>query len=132
MSRRGGKAMREIVFWIYLANAVVLINHEVDSGYWKEWELVGMKGGISLFLLLHFPLFFVLLWGLVETYKGTMSGLVVSLVMSGIGIFAAVAHALFLRKGNEKFRLPVSVAILIMTGILSPVQLALTVYLMNI
>lgn len=25
--------------WLYLANATVLITHEIDSAYWHEWEL---------------------------------------------------------------------------------------------
>jgi hypothetical protein len=31
--------MSEALFWLYLTNAVLLINHEIDSAYWKEWEL---------------------------------------------------------------------------------------------
>jgi hypothetical protein len=27
----------KILFWIYLINAILLINHEIDSAYWKEW-----------------------------------------------------------------------------------------------
>lgn len=28
-----------LLFWIYLVNAVLLINHEIDSAYWQEWKL---------------------------------------------------------------------------------------------
>ena len=31
--------MFELLFWLYLVNAVLLITHEIDSAYWKEWEL---------------------------------------------------------------------------------------------
>jgi hypothetical protein len=53
--------MSEVLFWIYLLNTVVLIIHEIDSAYWKEWELFRLPGGVTGFLNLHFPiLFFVL------------------------------------------------------------------------
>lgn len=38
---------------LYLANAVVLITHEIDSAYWREWELFRSPSGIQLFLILH-------------------------------------------------------------------------------
>jgi hypothetical protein len=31
--------MSDLIFWLYLTNAVLLINHEIDSAYWKEWEI---------------------------------------------------------------------------------------------
>ena len=48
--------MEKILFWIYLANAVLLISHEIDSAYWKEWDLFKLPGGITGFLIIHFHL----------------------------------------------------------------------------
>jgi hypothetical protein len=28
----------KILFWLYLVNAILLINHEIDSAFWKEWD----------------------------------------------------------------------------------------------
>ncbi len=56
--------MRETLFWLYLANAVVIINHEIESAYWREWELFRLPGGITGFLIIHFPVLFVMLYGL--------------------------------------------------------------------
>jgi len=56
--------MTEALFWLYLINAVLLINHEIDSAYWKEWDLFKLPGGLAGFLLLHFPLLFIILYGL--------------------------------------------------------------------
>lgn len=47
--------MFDILLWLYLANAILLICHEMDSAYWKEWELFRLPGGITLFLIIHFP-----------------------------------------------------------------------------
>ena len=34
--------MADLLLWLYLANSVLLINHEIDSAYWKEDK--GAKG----------------------------------------------------------------------------------------
>ena len=80
--------MGELLFWIYLINAVLLINHEIDSAYWKEWDLFGLPGGITGFLLIHFPLLFLILYGLVLVYQLTIAGLILSLALSLGGVFA--------------------------------------------
>ena len=60
-----GIFMADFLFWLYLTNSVLLINHEIDSAYWKEWELFRLPGGIAGFLLIHFPLLFLILYGLI-------------------------------------------------------------------
>ena len=55
--------MSDALRWVYLANAVLLILHEIDSAYWREWELFRIPGGIALFLALHVPLLSVVLLG---------------------------------------------------------------------
>ena len=49
--------------WLYSANAVLLVVHEIDSAYWHEWSLLGLPGGIQFFLVLHLPLLAIVLWG---------------------------------------------------------------------
>ena len=122
--------MSEILFWVYLVNAVLLINHEIDSAYWKEWELFRLPGGITLFLLLHFPILFLALHGLVLVFQGTPSGLIFSLVLSAFGLFAFAIHTYFIRKGRQEFKLPISLLILIATLIVSLAQGAITLYLL--
>ena len=65
--------MEEILFWLYLANTLTLIGHEIDSAYWKEWELFRLPGGEAGFALVHFPLLFPLLFGLVLIDRGELS-----------------------------------------------------------
>ena len=122
--------MSDILFWIYLANAILIINHEIDSAYWKEWDLFKLPGGISGFLIIHFPLLFLILYGLVLVYKGSFSGLIISLVLSLSGIFAFSIHLFFIKKGRDEFKSPVSLFILAATLIVSLVQGSLTIILM--
>ena len=118
--------MPDLLLWLYLTNAVLLINHEIDSAYWKEWELFRLPGGITGFLLLHFPLLFVVLFGLVLIARDSALGLVFSLILCLGGIFAFVIHTYFLRKGRKEFDKPISKLILVLTLLLSIIQLIVT------
>jgi hypothetical protein len=35
-----------------LLNLALLITHEIDSAFWKEWNLFGLPGGVQEFLAL--------------------------------------------------------------------------------
>lgn len=120
----------ELLFWIYLANAVLLIDHEIDSAYWKEWDLFRLKGGVQGFLLLHLPLLAVILYGLAEIARGEQAGLIYSLVLAGGGIFALCIHSFFIARGRKEFTLPVSLVLLAATGFLSIFQMVITIRLM--
>jgi hypothetical protein len=120
--------MGEILFWVYLLNAVLLINHEIDSAYWKEWDLFGLPGGITGFLLIHFPLLALILYGLVLVYQFTTAGLILSLALSLGGVFAFTIHSYFVKRGREEFSTPVSRIILIATLFVSLFQLVITLY----
>jgi hypothetical protein len=119
--------MPAILFWIYLANTVLLILHEMDSAYWKEWELFHLPGGLTGFLLIHFPLYCLGLYGLVLVSKGTPAGLIYSLVISLAGVAAFSLHTYFLNKGRPEFNTPFSKLILWSTLLLSLVQAATTI-----
>jgi hypothetical protein len=123
--------MFKLLFWIYLLNAVLLINHEIDSAYWQEWELFKLPGGITGFLIIHFPLLFLFLLGLIEVYKRSTTGLIFSLVLAAGGIFAFTIHTYFIKKGRQEFRTPISQFILIATLIVSLLQAGVTIYLLT-
>jgi len=118
--------MRDLLFWLYLINAVTLIVHEIDSAYWKEWELFRLPGGLAGFLLLHFPLLLPVLYGLVLVDRGVLAGLVLSLLLSLGGLFAFSIHTYFIRQGRQEFKTPVSLSILWGTLLVSLAQLGVT------
>lgn len=116
----------DMLSWLYLVNTTLLILHEMDSAYWKEWELFKLPGGITLFLLIHFPAYVALLYGLVLVSRGSPTGMALSLAVSGAGIFAFCIHTYFLRRGREEFNTAVSKLILGAILVLSLAQSALT------
>ena len=124
--------MSEFLFWLYLSNSVLIINHEIDSAYWKEWELFKLPGGINGFLLIHLPLLLFILYGLVLVTRKSFIGLIFSLILCLGGIFAFMIHTYFLKKGRNEFNQPLSKLILQATLVISIVQIAVTIYLMAI
>ena len=123
--------MPDLLFWLYLTNAVLLINHEIDSAYWKEWEIFKLPGGITVFLLLHFPLIFVVLYGLVLIVRQSFWGFIFSIILCLGGIFAFVIHTYFLKQGRKEFDKPLSKLILVLTLLVSIVQMIVTIYGLN-
>jgi len=97
----------------YLATAVLLAVHEVDSGYWREWDLFGLPGGAGLFVLLHLGIFYLLFWGYGQVLAGGPGGFWMSVLLASGAVGAGALHGAFLWWGRPEFRDPVSVAILI-------------------
>jgi hypothetical protein len=115
--------MPTLLFWLYLINVVWLVLHEMDSAYWKEWDLFHLPGGVGGFLALHFPLYVLALYGLVEVSRGSATGLILSLLVGAGGVGAFGIHTYFLRAGHPEFSTPVSKLILWAWLVMSLVQL---------
>ncbi len=122
--------MSDLLFWLYLTNAVILICHEIDSAYWREWELFNLPGGAGFFVLLHFPLMFIVLYGLVLVHQGAAAALVISLLLAASGIFAFTIHLLFISRGHHQFQTPVSLFILLATLAASLTQAVVSVMML--
>ena len=119
--------MADVVFWLYLTNATLLIVHEIDSAYRQEWKLFRLPGGISFFLILHLPLVFLILYGLVQVQQESLAGQILSLVLSLAGLFAFSIHTYFNCKGHPEFKTPISLLILKATLGVSVAQLVTTI-----
>ena len=115
--------MHELLFWLYLINSVLIINHEIDSAYFQEWKLFNLPGGIKSFLIIHFFILFFILYGLVLVSKDAPLGLLFSLLLGIGGIFAFIIHMYFLKIGRKEFRSFISIFILAATFVVSIVQI---------
>jgi len=118
-----------LLFWIYLFNSVILINHEIDSAYWQEWKLFSSdeKVDIKGFLIVHFPLLFAVLFGLILVDKELIAGYVISLLVAAGGIFAFFFHFYHLLKGRKEFNNWLSKLILLLTLPASVFQMIITI-----
>lgn len=122
--------MAQLLFWTYLTNLVLLICHEIDSAYWKEWTLFGIKGkeAIQGFVLAHIPIFFIMILGLFWIKELQTAGIVLSGILAFSGLFAFIFHFYHIRKGKPEFGNITSKVLLIAIFIISLTQSYLTIY----
>jgi len=97
---------------LYLANTALLVAHEIDSAYWKEWELFHLPGGIQLFVVLNLLLVLVFLWGIPVIVLGRPGSRVFQWLLVVAGFLAPILHGAFLSSGDLRFRNAVSLSVL--------------------
>jgi FtsH-binding integral membrane protein len=127
---KGVRALFSVLFWIYLLNAVLIVNHEIESAYWKEWDLFKLPGKVTGFLIIHFPVLTLIILGSTLVYLQNTYGYIMSILLSVGGIFAFSAHTYFIKKGRPEFNLPISIFLLISILIVSLVQLVLSMHIL--
>lgn len=59
---------------VYVVNATLLLLHEIESAYEKEWEILKLPGKITGFLLLHIPIIMILFYSVIEIEKSSTIG----------------------------------------------------------
>ena len=89
-----------------------------------------LPGGITGFLLLHFPLYIVGLYGLVMVYHAQLAGFILSLLVATAGVFAFCIHTYFLHRGGSQFDTAISKLILAALLGISILQISITIYLL--
>ena len=119
--------MADVVFWLYSANATFLIVHEIESAYRQEWKLFRLPGGISFFLIVHLPMVFLILYGLVQVEQSSLAGKILSLVLALAGVFAFSIHSFLNLRGHPEFKTPISITVLAATLCVSVAQLVTTI-----
>jgi hypothetical protein len=90
--------MMDLLTIFYVLNATILVLHEIESAFWKEWEILGLPGGMSGFVLLHLPLVAVLFWGAAGLASGSRTGLWIALVSGAAGLLPFLVHRVLVRK----------------------------------
>ena len=115
--------MKNYLSKLYIVNFALLITHEIDSAFWHEWKLFGIPGGIQVFLILNFILIAVFLIGMEKVVRGERGAKAFSYLLAACGIFAFTIHTVFIMLGNPEFRLPISIAILVLILIVSVLQI---------
>ncbi len=107
---------------LYILNFALLFTHEIDSAFWKEWELFGIPGGIQTFLVLNFLLLIVALIGFMQVLCEGKHWKAFSLMLAASGVFAFSIHNYFIFNGHNEFTLPASRALLVLILIVSLAQ----------
>lgn len=104
---------------VYIVNATLLLLHEIESAYEKEWEILKLPGRITGFLLMHIPILLLLFYGAVEIEKISTTGLILGVITGMSGLIPFIVHELMVKR-DEHFKLFISNFIIyfnILTGI---------------
>ncbi|PUU86266.1 MAG: Nudix hydrolase, partial [Halanaerobium sp.] len=91
----------------YILNATLLILHEIESGYEREWKILKLPGEITSFLILHVPIIFVLFYGLLEVDQLSNFRFIMGLLTGLGGIIPFLVHKIFVKR-EERFNLLIS------------------------
>jgi len=83
---------------VYCISATLLLIHEIESAYEKEWEILALPGGISGFLLLHIPIILIVFYGAIELAWGTLLGSIISLILGFGGLLPFFVHGVLVRR----------------------------------
>lgn len=109
--------------WLFLANATVLITHQIDAAFWHEWELFRLPGGNQVNLLLNLPIIGLVLYAHQRVVANVQTGMFFYKLLAVLGFLTCAIHAGFMFAGNESFVQPMSLALLAATLALSVWQL---------
>lgn len=92
---------------LYIINATLLLLHEIESGFEREWEILKLPGKITGFLVMHIPIIFLLFYGALEIDKQTLSGLTLGIITGIGGLIPFVVHKIIVNR-KEHFNLIIS------------------------
>jgi len=116
--------------WLLIVNLSLLFAHEVDSGYFKEWELLGAGDeGYAGFMVAH-VFMGVIAFGALRFLAGGPAFYGFSLAIALIGLFAFFFHGYQRRRRPERFATVFSRGSLMAVLVVSVLQLVATGLLM--
>ena len=103
---------RDWIARLYLLNAALFVTHEIDSGFWREWELFRLPGSLPGFLVANFVLILAVQMGFRSVLLRRPTRRLWAAVLAAGGIIAAVLHGAFLIAGLPAFATVTSLGLL--------------------
>lgn len=97
---------------MYILTTTLLLAHQIDAAYWREWDLFGIPGGIQVFVILNVLITFPFLAGLAAVASRTRAGVGFALALALLGIATFAIHVGFALRGHREFGVPTSWAVL--------------------
>ena len=114
--------------FLYIANATILILHEIESGYEKEWEILKLPGKLTGFILLHIPVLLILFYGLYGIVQYPQARTIIAIITGCAGFIPFLVHKVLVNK-KEHFNKPISNLLIygnVLTGLLLIITAILT------
>jgi len=109
-----------MLVFFYILNATILILHEIESGYEKEWEILKLPVKLTGFILLHIPILFLFFYGLYFIIQYPQTRAIIAILTGSIGLIPFLVHKI-IKKEKEHFNKTISNILIfgnIITGII--------------
>jgi hypothetical protein len=112
--------MDKLFVFFYILNVTLLILHEIESGYEKEWEILKLPCKLTGFILLHIPILFFFFYGLYFVIQYPQTRTIISVLLGSIGFIPFLVHKVIIYR-REHFNKTISNILIygnIVTGII--------------
>lgn len=96
-----------MLFFFYILNVTMLILHEIESGYEKEWEILKLPVKLTGFLLLHIPVLFLFFYGFYSIIQYPETRATISILTGSVGLIPFLVHKVIVKR-KEHFNKPIS------------------------
>lgn len=120
----------EMITIFYILNSSLLLLHEIESAFEKEWEILKLPIKITGFLILHVPIVLILFYGALEIEKQTQVGLILGILLGISGSIPLIVHKIVLRR-KDHFDLPISNIILYSNTVIGTGTAVLSAHLLT-
>lgn len=111
----------ELLIIFYIINATLLLLHEIESAFEKEWQILKLPGRITGFLIMHIPIILILFYGLLGIQNQSQIGIIIGIITGIGGLIPFIVHKVIVEQ-KEHFNLIMSNIIIylnIITGIVT-------------
>lgn len=96
----------------YFVTMLLLILHQIDAAYWREWEMFLLPGGVQGFLLFNALAIPILLIGYRYVLLGRSNAFLYVKICAGLGFLTFTVHTGFAIAGFHQFHLPLSIGVI--------------------
>lgn len=98
----------------YFSTLCLLVLHQIDAAYWREWEMFHLPGGIQGYLFFNLLAIPVLLLGYTKVLQHGDKAVLFASICAALGALTFLIHAGFALAGFSQFHLPLSMALILL------------------
>lgn len=98
----------------YFITMCLLIIHQIDAAFWREWEIFYLPGGSQLYLVFNIIIIPVVLVGYKYVVQSNAKAIFFARFCASLGVLTFVIHSCFFLADFEQFHLPLSMTIILL------------------
>lgn len=92
----------------------LLITHQIDAAFWREWEIFYLPGGIQFYLAFNSLIIPVILFDYKQVVQSNANAIISAKLCASLGVLSFAIHSGFALAGFEQFHLPLSMTIILL------------------